>query len=100
GCGELELRLRREAQLAAAGEAGAMIEKCEPDALVGAGVRVALAAEIRPPNRLTQHLQRAAVVAQPLACGSRVAGAKRIPLAKRHRIDAQRSGDAVHVCLD
>ena len=77
--GERERRLRRELDLAAAGEARAVKEQRQADAATfGAALSArcgAACAEVGALHRLAQHLQRAAVRAEPLAGRGRVARA-------------------------
>ena len=83
GVGERERRLRRELDLAGAGEAGAVKEEREADAPVRAGQRLAAPGEVRALHGLAQHLAGAAVGAERLAGRRRVAGAQRVPIAQR-----------------
>ena len=98
--GQRQRRLRRQLDLAAAGEARAMEEQRQPDPAVACRpVSRRRRCEVGALDRLAQHLQRAAVLAKPLAGRGRVARPQGVDLAHAHRIEAERLGDAVHVRL-
>ncbi len=69
----------------------------EPDAIPRSGVGLSLLAVAGATNGSAQHLERAAVVAQRLAGGGRVARPQQVPLPQAYRVHTERLGDALHV---
>ena len=89
GGGQLERRLRRQLDFAAAGESGAVEEQRQADASVGALPLAALLLELRSLDRFAQHRQGAGVLAEFLSGRGGVAGLERVDLAQAHGIDAE-----------
>src|SRR5262249_5182340 len=72
-----------------AGDPRAGEEERHPEAAIAAGERFAATLEVGSLHGFAQHPQRAAVAAEPLTGGGRVAGPQRIDRAQPRRIDPE-----------